>query len=724
MTVKAQRDPATVRQTTANEAFVADRAIAGVQGRSATALANDAPYRLQALADLIRESPRVVEHAAVANHIHASARAETQREHLAQLFGRVAQRKRTHAPAGVPEPVRAAAKPATARVEGSPPTNGAALPDRLKHGIESLSGVSMEGVRVHYNSFCPAQLDAIAYAQGADIHLAPGEERQLPHEAWHVVQQAQGRVTGTWQTKGGVLVNDDAYLEREADRMGAKAAAWSERSTASGLGARDGGFGSSAASVGPATHFPAVVAQRRIRVGADVYTWDTARHFRRELMLTLAALDFPERGTRPMWERVKAWLTDPAEVRFTDFRAIVGKLYSDRLMEKRMIAGAATGPRALGDRPAFATGVTKLLELSEDESQARRHVISSSTLGRAIELAPANLATLNAWLERHDLPAQPDRHSALDARAARRRIWEYVHNHIGNLWVGPSMPNSAIGFIRGPILSAVSGARQYMVKHDSDNVPFATLTELLPKESPWRNESFARTWNTVRNTLLEQLAASANRDGWVDGFQAVALMVEWIRNADLDLPSARLGANYYSRLVSIYGRMVYPTEELFAEDGALDDFLRLSLTSGARDLSKKKPTSAKSLSFFSMVPHAVPDRLVGVGRIQDVSGDGMNCLIRALLVASGRRADDSVVGILREYLRSQGVAVHADMLDLAADAGAVLLSYMQAQGLIAADRGLVVHTPANRDPPIAVLDGANPIHLWLSDDHFRAVVPD
>jgi hypothetical protein len=82
----------------------------------------------------------------------------------------------------------------------------------------------MEYVRVHYNSSQPAQLNALAYAQGSDIHLAQGQDRHLPHEAWHVVQQAQGRVRPTIQMAGGLAVNDDAGLEREADVMGAKAA--------------------------------------------------------------------------------------------------------------------------------------------------------------------------------------------------------------------------------------------------------------------------------------------------------------------------------------------------------------------------------------------------------------------------------------------------------------------------------------------------------------------
>lgn len=99
------------------------------------------------------------------------------------------------------------------------------LPSRLKSGIESLSGMNMDHVRVNLNSDRPARLQAHAYAQGSDIHIAPGQERHLPHEAWHVVQQMQGRVKPTMQLKHGVPVNDDAGLESEADRMGAQALA-------------------------------------------------------------------------------------------------------------------------------------------------------------------------------------------------------------------------------------------------------------------------------------------------------------------------------------------------------------------------------------------------------------------------------------------------------------------------------------------------------------------
>ncbi|MCD8173233.1 MAG: DUF4157 domain-containing protein, partial [Alistipes sp.] len=100
--------------------------------------------------------------------------------------------------------------------------NKTGLPGDLKSGIENLSGYSLDDVRVHYNSATPSRLQAHAYAQGAEIHIAPGQEKHLPHEAWHVVQQKQGRVRPTVQFQG-VAINDDDALESEADRMGRQA---------------------------------------------------------------------------------------------------------------------------------------------------------------------------------------------------------------------------------------------------------------------------------------------------------------------------------------------------------------------------------------------------------------------------------------------------------------------------------------------------------------------
>lgn len=120
------------------------------------------------------------------------------------------------------KPVQKQAMDAPVQKQEPEPANRTGLPAQLKQGVEALSGMSMDHVRVHYNSSKPAQLQAHAYAQGGEIHVGPGQEEHLPHEAWHVVQQTQGRVKPTMQMKAGVLVNDDVALEAEADLMGAR----------------------------------------------------------------------------------------------------------------------------------------------------------------------------------------------------------------------------------------------------------------------------------------------------------------------------------------------------------------------------------------------------------------------------------------------------------------------------------------------------------------------
>ena len=87
--------------------------------------------------------------------------------------------------------------------------NNTGLPDKLKSGIENLSGISMDDVKVHRNSDKPAQLNAHAYAQGNEIHLGSGQEKHLPHEAWHVVQQKQNRVKPTTELPSGEKINDN-----------------------------------------------------------------------------------------------------------------------------------------------------------------------------------------------------------------------------------------------------------------------------------------------------------------------------------------------------------------------------------------------------------------------------------------------------------------------------------------------------------------------------------
>jgi hypothetical protein len=95
------------------------------------------------------------------------------------------------------------------QLQQAPRADNTGLPDQLKSGIESLSGLSLDVERVHFNSSQPAQLNA----QGSDIHLAQGQERHFLHETWHIAQQAQGRMQPKFQMLDGEAVKDDTQLD-------------------------------------------------------------------------------------------------------------------------------------------------------------------------------------------------------------------------------------------------------------------------------------------------------------------------------------------------------------------------------------------------------------------------------------------------------------------------------------------------------------------------------
>lgn len=136
------------------------------------------------------------------------------------------------------------------------------LPLKLQAALERLSGLKLDDVRVEYNSPLPAVVGAHAFAQDGSIHLARGRESLLAHEAWHVVQQRQGRVRPTVTLGAGQPVNDSSHLEREADEMGRRAARM-----AAGLGPSTG----RRHQILPATRRAAVIEayRRRLRRGLE-----------------------------------------------------------------------------------------------------------------------------------------------------------------------------------------------------------------------------------------------------------------------------------------------------------------------------------------------------------------------------------------------------------------------------------------------------------------------
>ena len=77
--------------------------------------------------------------------------------------------------------------------------NASGLPDAIRSGIE-----------------------AKAFTQGTDIHLAPGQEKHLAHEAWHVVQQKQGRVQAGMGNGDGPAGQSDAQRLEVRAQLAAK----------------------------------------------------------------------------------------------------------------------------------------------------------------------------------------------------------------------------------------------------------------------------------------------------------------------------------------------------------------------------------------------------------------------------------------------------------------------------------------------------------------------
>jgi hypothetical protein len=83
--------------------------------------------------------------------------------------------------------------------------NGAPLPQVLKTHLPLVPTPTLDnfnaaardlGEQRAVHIFSPGAISK-PLPIGTAVFLAPGQEHHLPHEAWHVVQQQQGRVTKT-----------------------------------------------------------------------------------------------------------------------------------------------------------------------------------------------------------------------------------------------------------------------------------------------------------------------------------------------------------------------------------------------------------------------------------------------------------------------------------------------------------------------------------------------
>ncbi|MDX2228496.1 MAG: M91 family zinc metallopeptidase [Leptolyngbyaceae cyanobacterium bins.349] len=120
----------------------------------------------------------------------------------------------------------------------------------------------------------------------------------------------------------------------------------------------------------------------------------------------------------------------------------------------------------------------------------------------------------------------------------------------------------------------------------------------------------------------------------------------------------------------------------------------------------------------------VTPREIAGKTVKNVDGTGMNCLINAILTAVGEHSEERVQRA-RNFLIKKGATKKGEMLELAGEAGALLIAYLRSEELIDADRGVRVYYYMGGDLVHQdVAPGSNPIQIFLNmtERHFYAVL--
>lgn len=219
-------------------------------------------------------------------------------------------------------------------------------------------------------------------------------------------------------------------------------------------------------------------------------------------MLALQKFKYKDTGTKAMWELVNEDLGKNEVIEYDDWEAFTSALW-DKGVLARTIRGSIMGPKNMGARPAFTTSVQSDLPVGLGEH--RRHIISSSTLGKAIEegyedlkaVGGDTLGALNTWITTQGHTAQTTEYAAL------RTIWTITHNNLGNLWVGDGAWNSSIGFIRGSFQQLLSDP----ALQGFGTVPVKDLVNEILKIKP-PMPALAKSWNEIIQTLVEAIRMS------------------------------------------------------------------------------------------------------------------------------------------------------------------------------------------------------------------------
>lgn len=294
---------------------------------------------------------------------------------------------------------------------------------------------------------------------------------------------------------------------------------------------------------------------------------------------------------------------------FQNKESLIEALFRSELLY-RPLRGPQLGPRTLGERPSFKGDANKI-EIGE--GQARRHVISSSSLGWAIEKSLAGsdeldkqkkLQAVNGFLQRHGEQPYDTGNLEKDLAAASRQVWEKTHNHVGNLWLGETRFNSVRGFIRSTLRGEQKRLREISQNDPKAKVDIKSIYDNVVKpQGPGMQQAIAtKLWEAVAKDLQDVLINQAGKEGQIMPELAINTLRDFERNADLDLPESdeqKLVENqgYLTSIIEVYHDLMLagPTHDIFRVDGGLDRFLKLDVGL-AQALKQKQEQSVTEMN--------------------------------------------------------------------------------------------------------------------------------
>lgn len=96
------------------------------------------------------------------------------------------------------------------------------IPVQLKTRTEDSTRVPFNYVRANYNSDKPAKLDTLAYTNGNQVGISPGQKRYSAYDLRNAMQQKLNAVRASVRYEGNEAINTDVELERQSDVSGVR----------------------------------------------------------------------------------------------------------------------------------------------------------------------------------------------------------------------------------------------------------------------------------------------------------------------------------------------------------------------------------------------------------------------------------------------------------------------------------------------------------------------